>query len=79
MDWRNPTGNYVEAITKDGVELGEFTNGNLSGWMYTLNGKHPTLGVSEQFLEDGDTIIFHYTDDYTLEEGSEALVGGGGA
>ena len=35
--------------------------------MYTLNGIHPDLGVKEQYLEDGDEIVFHYTDDYTLE------------
>ena len=39
--------------------------------MYTLNGTHPDLGVAQQFLNNGDEIIFHYTDDYTKEEGSE--------
>lgn len=71
LTWRNPTGNYVEAITKDGVELAEFTNGQNSGWMYTLNGKHPNLGVDQQYLSDEDHILFHYTDDYTVEEWSE--------
>ena len=36
--------------------------------MYTLNGKYPLNGVSKQKVEDGDRIIFHYTDDYTLED-----------
>ena len=58
---------YSAGITKDGQELAEFSNGQNSGWMYTLNGIHPDLGVKEQYLEDGDEIIFHYTDDYTLE------------
>lgn len=58
---------YVAGITKDGEELSEFSNGHNSGWMYTLNGIHPDLGVKEQYLEDGDEIVFHYTDDYTLE------------
>ena len=39
--------------------------------MYTLNGTHPNLGVAQQFLENGDRIVFHYTDDYTKEEGSD--------
>ena len=39
--------------------------------MYTLNGTHPLLGVEEQFLNNRDAIIWHYTDDYTKEEGSE--------
>ena len=70
---RNESGNYVQGITKKGAakELAEFTNGKLSGWMYTLNGHHSELGVDQQFLNHEDKIIFHYTDDYTVEEGSE--------
>ncbi len=67
----NPSGNYVDYITYNGTTLGEFTNGKNSGWMYTLNGTHPLLGVSEQFLNNGDRIVWHYTDDYTKEEGSD--------
>lgn len=67
MTCSNPTGNYIKSITKDGNELGEFTNGNHSGWLYTLNGDYPLLGVSEQFLDDDSVIVFHYTDDYVLE------------
>ena len=64
----NKTGNYIQSITpKDGTALGEFTNGNLSGWMYTLNGVHPNLGVAQQYLNEGDVIVFHYTDDYAKE------------
>ena len=64
----NKTGNYIQSITpKDGTALGEFTNGNLSGWMYTLNGVHPNLGVVQQYLNEGDVIVFHYTDDYAKE------------
>ena len=64
----NETGNYIQSITpKDGTALGEFTNGNLSGWMYTLNGKHSDLGVAQQYLVNGDVIVFHYTDDYSRE------------
>ncbi|MEL7565314.1 MAG: DUF4430 domain-containing protein, partial [Dehalobacterium sp.] len=59
--------NYIDSVTWNGITLAEFTNGPNSGWMYTLNGVHPNLGVSEQFLEDGDSIVLHYTDDYTLE------------
>lgn len=69
--YSNPGGNYIAELNG----LAEFDNGNLSGWMYTLNGKHPNLGVAEQFLSDGDAIVFHYTDDYTKEEGSEAFGG----
>ena len=70
ISYSNPSGNYIEEMTYNGVTIGEFTNGYYSGWMYTLNGAHPLLGVSEQFLANGDRIIWHYTDDYRLEEGS---------
>jgi len=39
--------------------------------MYTVNGKHPGVGLRAYTLSDGDDIIWHYTDDYTQEEGSE--------
>lgn len=69
---------YISGIQIPGTSdyLEEFTNGPRSGWMYTLNGTHPELGVSQQFLEDGDVIVFHYTDDYTKEEGSDKWEGG---
>jgi len=64
--------NYVSRIiTPDGLSLGEFDNGQPSGWMYTVNGKHPNVGLRAYSLSDGDDIIWHYTDDYTQEEGSE--------
>ena len=56
--------NYISEVKG----LAEFDNGSVSGWMYMLNGKYPTNGIDEQKLSDGDTIIFHYTDDYTTEK-----------
>ena len=67
LTWKNAGGNYISEING----LAEFDNGTLSGWMYFLNGTHPGLGVAEQTLKNGDKIIFHYTDDYTQEKGSE--------
>lgn len=48
--------------------LGEFDNGVNSGWMYTVNGVHPDVGLTDYLLKDGDEIVWHYVDDYTLEE-----------
>ncbi len=56
--------NYITEIKG----LREFDNGQSSGWMYTLNGKYPELGVSEQAVKNNDVIILHYTDDYTVEK-----------
>lgn len=47
--------------------LAEKDNGELSGWMYTLNSKYPSKSVSAQKLYSGDVLVFHYTDDYTAE------------
>ncbi|MCR5174994.1 MAG: bacterial Ig-like domain-containing protein, partial [Oscillospiraceae bacterium] len=62
---------YVAGLTYRGVSLSEFDNGSNSGWMYTVNGSHPQLGVSQRYVKNGDSIVFHYTDDYTKEQGSE--------
>lgn len=67
MTYTNEGGNYISEING----LAEFDNGWLSGWMYTLNGTHPSRGVMEQSVKNGDRIVFHYTDDYTKEQGSE--------
>jgi hypothetical protein len=73
VNYSMPYPNYVNAVTFGGITIGEFTNGSNSGWMYTLNGVHPNLGVEEQLVRDGDTVVFHYTDDYTQEEGSRQM------
>jgi hypothetical protein len=65
--WDN-RGNYIYSLTKDGVTLAAASNGRLSGWMYTLNGKYSDYGVEEQPLADGDSVVFHYSDDYTKED-----------
>ncbi|WP_449240981.1 S-layer homology domain-containing protein [Desulfoscipio gibsoniae] len=63
--------NYVRSIrTPGGLTLAEYTNGPNSGWMYTVNGTHPMLGLKDYVLQNGDVIVWHYTDDYTLEEDS---------
>ena len=67
MGFKNTGGNYISEING----LGEFDNGSNSGWMYTLNGVAPLLGVAEQTLKNGDVIVMYYTDDYTKEAGSE--------
>ena len=56
---------YISAVNG----LGEFDNGKNSGWMYTVNGTHPEVGVSAKYLKHGDNIVLHYTDDYDYEEG----------
>lgn len=63
--------NYVSTIYAPsclgGYALSEFTNGKKSGWMYTVNGKHPNQGLKNWTLKDGDVVIWHYVNDYSHE------------
>jgi|GEM_PF-4044902 len=71
----NTNDNYVAGINGPSGWLREFDNGPLSGWMYTVNGAYATLGLSEKYVEDGDVIVWHYTDDHTQEKASETWSG----
>lgn len=75
MTWENPSGNYIETVTYGNTTIGQFTNGPDSGWMYFYNGIVSLNGVAQQFLEDGDEIVFRYTDDYNREKGNSEMGG----
>ena len=63
--WEN---GYISTIqSPEGYWLGEFTNGKYSGWMYTVNGSHPSLGLNEYKLTGDEEIVWHYVDDYRQE------------
>ncbi len=64
IPYENPSGSYIESVKG----LSEKDNGPLSGWMYILNNRYPSLSTAEQTVQNGDRIIFHYTDDYTQEK-----------
>ena len=48
---------YIEGIGN----LYEFDCGNLSGWLYRVNGQVPSVGCSQYKLKNGDNIEFLYT------------------
>ena len=48
---------YVEGIN----HLYEFDCGQMSGWMYKVNGWAPNYGCSEYTLKNGDSIVWYYT------------------
>ena len=50
-------GQYVSAING----WGEFDDGPMSGWMYTVNGTPPDFSSSLYVLEDGDVVIWGFT------------------
>ncbi len=56
---------YIEGIGN----LYEFDVGELSGWMYSVNGVFPNYGCSKYTLHDGDTIRWVYTCDRGADVG----------
>ena len=59
---------YVKSLTYEGEKISEFTNGKLSGWQYTVNGEYPDVSVAAKKLSANDVVVFHYTDDYTVDD-----------
>lgn len=64
---------YIEGINN----LYEFDCGELSGWMYKVNGWFPNYGCSRYQLQQGDVIIWDYTCDLGRDVGGYYSVGGG--
>lgn len=60
---------YVEGIN----QLYEFDGGELSGWMYKVNGWFPNYGVSKYEVSDGDVIEFVYTCDLGKDVGDNSM------
>lgn len=63
---------YIEGIHN----LYEFDCGDLSGWMYKVNGWYPNYGCSRYQLKDGDTVEWRYTCDMGNDIGGGYAVGG---
>lgn len=58
---------YVQGIN----HLYEFSCGELSGWMFMVNGTFPNYGSSKFNLKDGDEIVWAYTCDLGRDVGSD--------
>lgn len=54
---------YNSAYIKGINNLYEFDGGELSGWMYSVNGVFPNYGCSQYELKAGDSIQWKYTCD----------------
>ena len=63
---------YIEGINN----LYEFDVGELSGWMYSVNGWYPNYGCSRYALKDGDIVEWRYTCDLGYDVGGGYAVGG---
>lgn len=56
---------YISSITTPGGEtLAAGTNGPDSGWLYAVNGKLAQVYADSYCVEDGDTVLWFYTDSY---------------
>ena len=62
---------YIEGIG----QLYEFDCGELSGWMYSVNGAFPNYGCSQYTLADGDVVCWVYTCDLGEDVGGGYAVG----
>ena len=58
---------YIEGIGG----LYEFDAGNLSGWMYSVNGKFPQMSSSQISVSDGDVIEFVYSCNIGVDVGDD--------
>ena len=58
---------YIEGINN----LYEFDCGELSGWMYRVNGWFPSYGCSQYQLKQGDRVEWVYTCDLGMDVGDE--------
>ena len=63
---------YIEGINN----LYECDVGELSGWMYSVNGWFPIYGCSRYRLQDGDVVEWKYTCDLGNDIGGGEAVGG---
>lgn len=59
--------NYIQGIN----HLYEFSCGELSGWMFMVNGVFPNYGSSKYKPKDGDEIVWAYTCDLGRDVGCD--------
>ena len=75
MEFRN-TPIYNSAYILGINNLYEFDCGDLSGWVYKVNGWSPNYGCSRYPLRDGDEVEWLYTCDLGRDLGVDWLEGG---
>lgn len=58
---------YIRSMTKGDVTYGEFTSGPNSGWLYKVNGRLPSLPLTQQAVADKDYVLWYYTSDWKTD------------
>lgn len=72
LEYQGANDNAYQSVYIEGINhLYEFSAGELSGWMYSVNGTFPKNGSSQYTLKDGDTIEWHYTVDLGRDLGQQ--------
>ncbi len=74
MEFSN-TPMYHSAYIAGIGNLYEFDAGELSGWVYEVNGWFPNYGCSRYQLQDGDVVQWHYTCDLGEDVGGNNATG----
>ena len=57
LDYSDTTTIYVKGIN----HIYEFDYGDLSGWMYEVNGEEKSVGSGDYILKEGDRLVWFYT------------------
>lgn len=64
MEYQGANENIYSSVYVEGINhLYEFSAGELSGWMYKVNGIYPNYGCNQYVLQDADVIEWNYTVD----------------
>lgn len=66
---------FTSPCGPDSLSEHDFTTG--SGWLFAVNGTYPGKGLSDFYLNDGDTLYLRYTLAYGKDVGGFILAGGG--
>ncbi|WP_347561222.1 DUF4430 domain-containing protein [Senegalia massiliensis] len=74
MEYQGANENQYGSVYIQGINnIYEFSVGELSGWMYKVNGWYPNYGASLYKLKDGDNISWNYTCDLGRDLGQNWL------
>lgn len=80
MEYQGADKNAYNSVYIQGIHyLYEFSCGELSGWMYRVNGKFPKCGCSSYELKNGDAVEFVYTCDLGRDIGGDFSKGNNNA
>lgn len=71
------TGAGAELYVKSIGGLGEFDEGPLSGWMYSVNGTFPDYSAGNYTLKNGDVVRWQYTKNLGEDLGGSTIPGDG--